>query len=136
MQHIVMISMADDYVELHQLSKALQVNFYFLLFYFLLFKLLNHVANELRKRNFKHLLYQLLIKYLNIAYFMVNINEYVWALIQLINPILYKSTTNLNTEKIVENCIKHFIENLFSKPPTFIPNSTITSISNKDVCFF
>lgn len=70
---------------------------------------------------------------------MVNINEYVWALIQLINPILIKSAiTNFNdnkTEKTVENSIKEFIENCFSIPPTFIPNSN-TSISNNDVNYY
>lgn len=98
------------------------------------------MINELRNRNFCQLLNETLIKYLNIAYLMVNINEYVWALIQLLNPNLtscknsYTSMGNRNFENIenIQKCFQSFIDSRFSKSPSYIPTKG-SSISNEEV---
>uniref|UniRef100_A0A915DQJ1 Trafficking protein particle complex subunit 11 n=1 Tax=Ditylenchus dipsaci TaxID=166011 RepID=A0A915DQJ1_9BILA len=96
MQHLAMVNMADDYVNLHEFPKALQ--------------LLHHVSSELRARNFRQLLQFVLLKYLNVAYCMVNLSDYVWALVQLLSP-------NNNNSPAIEQCAKKFMENRFSVPP-------------------
>ncbi|KAI1726119.1 foie gras liver health family 1 domain-containing protein [Ditylenchus destructor] len=106
MQHMAMVNMADDYANIHQFPKALQ--------------LLHHVATELRLRNFRQLLYDVLAKYLNIAYCMVNLTEYVWALVQLLNPNTKKSSLagiENPDESEVEKCCKSFLLHRFSIPP-------------------
>lgn len=88
--------------------------------YYINFQLLHHVATELRLRNFRQLLYDVLAKYLNIAYCMVNLTEYVWALVQLLNPNTKKSSLagiENPDESEVEKCCKSFLLHRFSIPP-------------------
>lgn len=60
---------------------------------------------------------------------MVNLNEYIWALVQLLNPFIVQASLSttadlnkldvLNKLNQIENCCKNFLKNRFSVPPSF-----------------
>lgn len=89
---------------------------------------MHRVATELYARNFYELFYNIIIKYLNIAYCMVNLNEYIWAFVQLLNPFIinasfsssnYDEKIILNKFEQIKHCCQNFLTNRFSVPPKF-----------------
>lgn len=77
---------------------------------------------------------------------MVNLNEYIWALVQLLNPFVVEASTYMlslsNTEVVnrlnqIENCCHSFLTNRFGVPPFFLEfNEEKNIISSSNVNFF
>lgn len=56
---------------------------------------------------------------------MVNLNEYIWALVQLLNTNFFSN--DADSQRIVENCCRDFMEKSFSVPPSYIADGSVAA---------